>query len=82
MIAQNPAHLVILRYNCQCLSLTSVCITCFVQDSSGSSGMGRCTPDYGKFYKTTYMDLTDGYKRGPTVNMAANPKHFHRPGKT
>jgi len=52
-----------------------------VQESSASPSRG--TPDYGKFYKTTYMELKDGYKRGPSINADASerlPRHFHRPG--
>jgi hypothetical protein len=54
------------------------------QESTGSGGLGRETPNYGKFYKIAYMDLKDGYKRGPSINAAVsdkNPQHFHRPGK-
>jgi len=53
-----------------------------MQESSASPGRG--TPDFGKFYKTTYMELKDGYKRGPSINADTSeklPQHFHRPGK-
>jgi len=55
----------------------------FYQESTGSGGLGRETPNYGKFYKTAYLDLKDGFKRGPSINSSVtdtHPQHFHRPG--
>ena len=59
-----------------------VMVFCAAQESSASPSRG--TPDYGKFYKTTYMELKDGYKRAPSINVDGAdkhpPQHFHRPG--
>ena len=61
--------------------LLAVWIEFCAQESSASPSRG--TPDYGKFYKTAYMELKDGYKRAPSINADVSdriPLHFHRPG--
>jgi len=56
------------------------------RESSGSFGSathrGQGEVNYGKFYKMSFLEKKDGFKRGPSINPVINERqqqHYHRP---